>query len=180
MEQVSVGTMQLDRLDADARRTTGRSDEFLLDLLEAGNIERSRWRLGRQLRNRRGCHRRPSALGKRNELAAFPGHLRRNFPARMRQLNGHRYRRRVRARYRQTLGQGLLARVVVKSEAAIGNAADRGYRGGLDREHARARLQKLAPMHDVPVSGAAIYRRVLAHRRYDDAIVELEFAECEG
>ena len=124
MEQVSVGTMQLERIDADARRTTGRSDEFLLDLLEAENIERSRWRLGRQLRNRRGCHGRPSALGKRNELTAFPWYLRRALPARVRQLDGHRYRRRVRARDRQTFVQGVLARVVVESEAAIGNTAE--------------------------------------------------------
>src|SRR6202171_2152729 len=172
--------MQLERIDADARRTTRRSDKFMPDLFEAGNVERGRWRLGRQLRNRRGGHGGPSALGKWNELAAFPGYLRRALPARMRQLNGHRHRRRVRARNRQTFGQGVLARVVVKSEAAMGNAADRGYRGGVDCEHARARLQQLAPMHDVPVSGAAIYRRVLAHRRYHDAIGELEFAEREG
>ncbi len=172
--------MQLERIDADVRRTTRRSDEFVPDLFEAGNVERGRWRLGRQLRNRRGCHGRPSALGKGNELTAFPWYLRRALPARMRQLDGHRYRRRVRARDRQTFGQGLLARVVVKSEAAMGNAADRGYRGGFDREHARARLQKLAPMHDVPVGGAAINCRVLAHRRYDDAIGELEFAKREG
>src|SRR3977135_716447 len=112
MEQVSVGAMQLELLDADARPTTCRSDEFMPDLFEAGNVERGRWRLGRQLRNRRGSHGRPSALGKRNELTAFPGYLRRTLPARMRQLNGHRHRRRVRARDRQTFVQGVLARVV--------------------------------------------------------------------
>src|SRR5205807_10550831 len=101
MEQVSVGTMQLERIDADARRTTGRSDEFMPDLFEARNVERGRWRLGRQLRNLRGCYRRPSALGKGNELTAFLWYLRRDLPVPMRQLDRNRYRRRVRPRNTQ-------------------------------------------------------------------------------
>ena len=54
------------------------------------------------------------------------------------------------------------------------------HRGGLDREHASARLQHLAPVHGVPVGGAAVDGRVLAHGRYDDAVGEGEFPELEG
>ena len=84
------------------------------------------------------------------------------------------------SRDRQALGQRFFARVVVEAEAAVGDAADGGHRGGFDGEHARVRLQKLAPVDDMPVGGAAVYRRVLAHGRDDDAIGERELAKREG
>ena len=98
----------------------------------------------------------------------------------MRQLQSHRHRRRACAHDRQAFAYGCFASVVVEAEAAVGDAADRRHRGGLDGEHARARLEELTPVDDVPVGGAAIDGRVLAHRRHDDPIGEHKFAQLEG
>ena len=79
-----------------------------------------------------------------------------------------------------TLANGPFARVVVKTEAAEGDATDRRYGSGFNGEHACGRLQQLSPMNGVPVSSPAIDRRVLAHRRHDNPIGERQFAHREG
>jgi len=98
----------------------------------------------------------------------------------VRQLQRNRHCWRVGARARKQLLYRLLARVVVQSEAAMRDPADGRNRCGLDREHARARLQHLSPMDAVPIRGPAIDRRVLAHRRHDDAIGKFQFAQRES
>ena len=172
--------MQLDRVQPEARGAACGIDELALDLGETCHVERSRRRFVGELGNRRGCDGRPPALIGGNQLSALPRHLRRALPARVRQLDRHRHRRRIRPHDRQTLADGLFAGIVVKTQASVRDAADRRNRGRLDREHAGARFQELAPMHDVPVGGAAIHGGVLAHRRHDDAVRQRELAELEG
>ena len=71
------------------------------------------------------------------------------------------------------------ARVVVEAEAAVRDAPVARDCGGLDREHAGTRLQQLAPVDEMPIVGAAVVGRVLAHRRHDDAIGQREPAQRE-
>ena len=179
VEQVAVRTVQLDCIETETLRTPRRLDEIVLDLREVDRVEHRGQRLMRVQRNRRRRDGQPSALGHRDQLSALPRHLRRTLAARMRQLDGYGDRRCVRPRDGQTFAQCPLARVVVETETAKRNATNGRHRGGLDREHASARLQQLAPVHGVPVGRAAVDGRVLAHGRYDDAVGEGKFPELE-
>ena len=69
------------------------------------------------------------------------------------------------------------ASVVVEAQAAVGDPSGRRHRRCLDREHACARLQQLSPVHQVPVGRPAVDRRVLTHRRDDDAVGEGKLTE---
>ena len=60
--------------------------------------------------------------------------------------------------------------VVPQPDVAMGDAALRRHRRGLDHDDAGAALREFAEMHEVPVIGDAIDRRILAHRRKQDAI----------
>jgi hypothetical protein len=70
--------------------------------------------------------------------------------------------------------------VAVEAEAALGDAAVALDVGRLEAEQAGARHRQHAVVDLVPGLGAAVDRRVLAHRRDDDAIGERHAAELDG
>ena len=62
---------------------------------------------------------------------------------------------------------------------AVGDAAVLGHRRRLDEHEAGAAEREAAEMDEMPVGGVAVDRRVLAHRRDDDAVLERQCAERE-
>jgi len=66
------------------------------------------------------------------------------------------------------------------TEVAGGDAAFRGYSGGLESDQACAALSACAEVDQMPVGGEAVYRGVLAHGGDADAIGEFKGAELEG
>src|SRR5688572_15615496 len=54
------------------------------------------------------------------------------------------------------------------------------HRSRLDEHDAGAALRELAQMHEVPVGDVAVLRRVLAHRRDDDAVAHFDLAKLDG
>ena len=83
----------------------------------------------------------------------------------------HTPRRIEHARQRRLVG------VRVEPEAAVRDTPDALHRRGLHHHHARARDGELHQMLQMPVRGAAVGRRVLAHGRDDDAVGELDGAD---
>ena len=146
---------------------------------ERRGVDHLRRRLVFALRNRGRSQRRPAALFDGDQLATVPGPVRRPLATGVRQLQRDRHRRRIGTRNRETSAQCLFARIVVEAQTTVRYAADRRHGGGFDREHARTRLQQLSPMNRVPIGRGTIDRRVLAHRRHDDAIGELELTQRE-
>src|SRR5438132_13006401 len=51
--------------------------------------------------------------------------------------------------------------------------------GGLDEHRAGAALRELSEVYEVPVGDVAILRRVLAHRRDDDAVAQSNIAQLD-
>ena len=76
--------------------------------------------------------------------------------------------------------EGRFAVVRIEAEAAMGDAAVALHMGRLDDDEAGSRISEHAEMGDVPVAGAAVIGAVLAHRRDDDAVVELDAGELDG
>ena len=62
----------------------------------------------------------------------------------------------------------------------MGDAAVTLHMGRLDDDEAGAGIGEHAEMGDVPIAGAAVTGAVLAHRRDDDAVVELDAGELDG
>ena len=52
--------------------------------------------------------------------------------------------------------------------------------GGLNDHQRGAGMRHHAEMHQVPVVGAAVVGRVLAHGRHDDAVGKLETGKAKG
>ena len=73
--------------------------------------------------------------------------------------------------------QGRLGRIVIKAEIARGDAADGFHGGRLDNQHAGTGQRQAAQMDHMPVGGAALFRRILAHGRNDDAVGQSEVAQ---
>ncbi len=69
--------------------------------------------------------------------------------------------------------------VRIEPHAAVGDAAVALHMGRLDDDKAGARIRQHAEMGDVPVGGAAVDSRVLAHRRDHDAIFEFDATEAD-
>jgi hypothetical protein len=58
------------------------------------------------------------------------------------------------------------------AEIAVGDAAAFFHRGGLAEDQPGTAQRELAEMHLVPLVSQTLAGGVLAHRRYDDAIVQ--------
>ena len=76
--------------------------------------------------------------------------------------------------------QRRLAGVGIKPEAAMGDAAAALDMGRLDHQHAGAGIGQHAEMGHVPIVADAVIGAVLAHRRDDDAVRELEAGKADG
>lgn len=175
MQQIAMRTMHFDAVDAQPRRAPRRPGERFLHAQEARGIERERWRLFRLVRNRGWRERHPAAIGDGDQRTAFPRLAARCLAARMRELHRHGDLRILadRREYRTQRGFGH----VVPEAEITGRDASVGLDGGrLDEQHARARPRELAEMDHVPRGGFAALRRVLTHRRDENAIRELQAA----
>src|SRR6266850_2040685 len=64
--------------------------------------------------------------------------------------------------------------IVPDAGVAVGDAAALLDGGRFDEHDPRAALRELAQVHEVPVGDRAVERRVLAHRRDDDAVPRLD------
>lgn len=110
---------------------------------------------------------------------AFPRQIGRRLAAGVRQLDADRHRRP--ASYRlQHLGQGLLGRIVVQTKIGVTDAPFRHHRRRFENQQAGARLRQGAQVDAVPIAGAAVLCRVLAHRRNDNPVGERERTEGDG
>jgi len=69
--------------------------------------------------------------------------------------------------------------VRIKPHAAMGDATVALHMSRLDDDEAGARIRQHAKMGKVPISGATVGGAVLAHRGYDDAILQFDRAEFD-
>ena len=130
-------------------------------------------------RNGRSGNRRPWIGFALERAAAFPRFLRRALAAGMRDLNAELGGAGA-ARRMHDARQRRLIVVVVKTEAAVGDAAVALDMGRLHDHQRGAGIRQHAEMHQVPVVGAAVVARILAHRRDHDAVGKLETGESIG
>jgi hypothetical protein len=70
--------------------------------------------------------------------------------------------------------------VGIEPKASVRDAAVPLDVGCLDDYQRGAGMRHHAEMHQVPVVGAAIVARVLAHGRHDDAVGEIETGKAKG
>ena len=73
----------------------------------------------------------------------------------------------------------LLVLITVKPEIGLAKTSRLLDRGRLSDEKSCAGKRKVTEVHRVPVCGAAVLRGVLTHRRYDDAIDQLQVPHFE-
>jgi hypothetical protein len=76
--------------------------------------------------------------------------------------------------------QGIDLLVVPQPDIGIGDPALGRHRRRLDDDEPEAADAEAGEMGEVPVVGDAVPRRILAHRRHDQPILECEAARCEG
>ena len=137
---------------------------------EPGGVERGRRGFARACGNCGRRHRRPAAV--RGGISCHLPTVAPTSPCAPRARAGSRPASAAPAGARERASRRARARshVVVKAEATRRDAALRGDGRGLDREHPGAGQQHLSPVDQMPVGRAAVVRRVLAHRRDDDAV----------
>ncbi len=180
MQQVAVGAVDLEPLDAEAQRPLRRSDESVAHPLQSLRIEGVGRNLVRRMGEGRGGLGAPAVGGVGGDLrAAFPGHAARRLPAGMVDLDGDGDRR-VFADRVEDPGEGPLRRRVVEAEIGRRDAGLRRDGRGFQRQEAGARLGELAEMRHVPIGRRPAAGRVLAHRRDDDAVFQFEVVEAQG
>jgi len=115
----------------------------------------------------------------RDRAATLPGNVRRSLASGMGELDRER-RVGVAPQGGDQAAKGGLVLVRVQPEAGGRDAADRLDRGCFDAQQAGAAEGELAEMDQVPVAGVALGRRVLAHRRYHDAVWKAELTQVDG
>ena len=136
MQQIAVGGVHLDGVDAEPLGALGGDHERLAHARQARRIERQRRRLAFLVRDGRRSLRPPAAFGNRNQLAAVPWRVARRLAAGMGELHHHGGLRTLAHRGEDRLQRRFVG-VVVEAEAARRDAADRLHCGGLDAEDRR-------------------------------------------
>ena len=180
MQQIAVRGVDLDAVEAEPCGALGRTGEVVAHLLQARVVERDRRLLARRMRHGRRRHRLPRArLAERHLQAAVPRRTARRLAAGVRQLHAE-LDRRVRAHRAEHACQRLFVVVRVEAEIAGRDAPFGRDRRGLDDQQARAREREVAEMDQVPVARRPFARRVLAHRRDDDAVGQRQVADAKG
>lgn len=180
MHQIAMRGMQFDQLQAQALGTLCRCDEGVNHSIDPRLIQRLWRRLPCAKRHRRCGHGLPAMrmIGC-DGLAAFPRQIGRRLAAGMRQLDADRHRRP--ASYRlQYLGQGLLGRIVVQTKIGVTDAPFRHHRSRFENQQSGTGLRQRAQVDAMPIGGAAVLCRVLAHRRNDNPVGERERTEGDG
>src|SRR5688500_12036133 len=176
----AVRRVQLDDLEAGTVRAPRGVDERLFHVLEVALLQRPRPEpvlADRRVDRRDDAPRRLAALGvglgQRPVAVPRPRHAR--LAAGVGKLQGRN--RALRLHELGNPAQAADMRVVPDAGVAMRDAPALLHRGGFDEHHARAALGELAQVHQVPVGDVAVLRRVLAHRRDDDAVADPDVAQ---
>jgi hypothetical protein len=174
-EQVAVGGVQLEHLEAGLARTHRRGAEIGQHVDDARLVERLRHGRAGVEGHRARRHRAPAAGVGRDRLAAVPRPRRRGLAPGMRQLDAGRGA--VAAHEARDALERLRLRVLPETEV-VGRDAPLGRdRGGLGDHQPGAAGGERAQVHQVPIVGEAVLARVLAHGRGGDAVAQGERAK---
>ncbi len=178
VQEIAVRAVQLDGVDAGAERALRSIDEGRADALHVGFRHRARDVPVRAEGNGGGSDRLPGILSRPQRFAAGPGRRGGSLAPGMGELDAH-LAGSVAAAMGDDARERRLAVVGVEPQASVGDAAAALDAGRFDHDQPRARIGQHAEMIDVPVGGDAVVGAVLAHRRHDDPVGELEFGETD-
>ena len=173
MQQIAVGAVQLDRIDARPHGAPGSLNEGLAYALHVVRRHLARERPIRTERNGGWSNRLPGVARPIERPAAFPRTLRRGFAPGMRQLDAE-LRIAVAPAVRGDARERRFAVVRIEPEAAMGDAPAALDAGRLHHEQRRPRIAQRAEVIEMPVGRGAVIGAVLAHGRDDDPVAELE------
>ena len=171
--------MDLETVHPEPRCALRGGDERVAHAREACPIERARRRLALLLGHGGRRIWQPATLVDRDQLAALPGHAAGRLAARVRDLHRH-LDLGMPPNRRQHGHQRRLRGVVPQAQAVWCDPAGRLDRRGLDAQHAGARERQVTEVDQVPGSGGAVLRRVLAHGRDNDPVGKRDAAQGDG
>ena len=172
VDQVAVGAVDLDEVEAGAHRALGGVGEGADEALDAALVERRRHvPVGREGDGRRR-HRLPGdPPAGAQRAAALPRAVGGGLAAGMGELDAEAGAvRRHAAGGGQRALRGRFVVIGVEAEAAVGDAAMALDPGRLDGDHAGAGHGERHPVLQVPVGRRAVVGGVLAHGRDGDAV----------
>ncbi len=176
MRQVAVREVQLDDVEARGFGPPRGRGELLGQFGDLGFGQRTR--RGQVAEGVAGrADRVPAAVGCRHRLAAFPGRRRRRFAPGMRELHTGRGTLLVEEVVDASPCRDLV--VVPQTGVLRADPAFRDHCGRLADDQPGATGGELAEVHQVPVVGQAVDRRVLAHRRYPRAVADDDVAQLD-
>ncbi len=183
MHQIAVRIVNLEDVEAGLQRTLGGVGPMALEGCQVVNRELPRHDVARRHRLGRRRHGLPAPLSAcqvvgRQRPVAEPGPLHGAFTARMRDLDGRHHPLRP-----HEVGDALERRDVRRRpqpHVAVGDAALRGNRGGLDEDAAGAAERQPAEVREVPVLGDAVDGGIGGHRRDHHPIGECQGANGDG
>ena len=176
-QQIPVGAMQFEHIEAGARGAGRCAREVVADLDHVGARHGARRLSGFRPGNRRRRKQIPIAAGQPC-IHVLPAELGRAFGAGMAKLH-------------RDLGAAFgmhklddafpcrFVRVDVKAGAAGGDARVRRHTGHFGDDQPRAALGALGIVDEVPFAGQAIHGAILRHRGDDDAIGQLHLAQTK-
>jgi hypothetical protein len=158
MDQIAVGTVDLNRIDADPGRPLGGGCECLPHRGQAITVQCRRRVLAMRKGDRRRCHGLPAARLAGGDLrAALPRYPRGSLASRMGELNGDRDVG-MPPDTLERAGKRGFGRVRPQAEI-VGSDPTLGEHGGrFDDQQRRSRDSKIAEVDQVPVGGAALVR----------------------
>ncbi len=178
MQQVAVRGVDLDGVEPDARGAPRSHRKRIAHALQSGAIERHRRQFARPIGIGGWRYGRPATLARHDLLAAAPRHVARRLAPGMRKLDRQRHRRMAAHRCKRP-AERAFALVRPQPEIVRRDAPFRLDGGRLDDQQAGAGQREVAEVDQVPVGRQAVFGRVLAHRRNDDAVVDGKLADAE-
>ncbi len=176
-EQIAVGRMHLHHVEAGAMAALGRRDVIGDHLVHVGARHLARNRAMREIGQGRRRDDRPCALGERL-VDALPHQLGRALAAGMAELQAE-LGLRLRVHEIDDALPRRLVRVAVHAGATRRDARLLRHVGHLGEHQAGAADRARAIVDEVPIVRHAVLRRVLAHRRHHDAVLERQPAQAE-
>lgn len=178
VQQVAVGGVDLDGVQPQPCRPPRRLGERVADVPHPVAVQGD----GRVVALREGsCGRRDGLPAPRfarpDLLAALPGHPRRGLAAGVGELDRQRHVG-IAPHDRQYPPQRRFRLVGPQAEVVGADPPFRHHRGRLQGQQRRPGQGQVAQVDDVPVGGAALVGRILAHRRDHDAVTQRQRADA--
>ncbi len=168
VEQVTVGGMNLDHVEASLEGAASSQNKSVDDGGDAGLVESLGWGVVGREGQGAGRDSLPAALGGQERAMSGEGSLGAGLAAGMGQLNGCAGALRVNE-LNNSPESGNVS-IAPKPEITGGDAALGKDSGGFQDDQAGATLNAATQVDEVPISGEAVPRRVLAHGRDTDAV----------